>query len=306
MAINEITFTDENRNYYYMHRHIAHFEKDAAIKYFQTQKKNNYILAKRRYMKNYLSNIVSYNGRGLEALDLALNKDQEDFISTIDKEIVEALNANLGESIKKLEYEQKINKAYASLDNFINTRELKDFDNLLQAISEATALLESPETVEALLPLVKYRENNYNLPYLNRYVKSRIKELEGKKIDIKNSKRVISILNSLSSLLSSINKKKLNKTSLQGYLRNIFSTQIGEYIIYKGAGQAYSYAADEIENVFVGAENIKVTRDSELYGLSQQKNGISKYKTDSSFKNIQISVGEDQNQIEINLGISTK
>ena len=39
MAIKNHTFEDDGRTYYYMHRHLEHFEKDAAISLFQNQKK---------------------------------------------------------------------------------------------------------------------------------------------------------------------------------------------------------------------------------------------------------------------------
>ena len=58
MAINKKTFSmaelkwkefqDEDISYYYIHRHINHFEKDDAMTIYQTQKENNYRMMKQK------------------------------------------------------------------------------------------------------------------------------------------------------------------------------------------------------------------------------------------------------------------
>ena len=51
MAVRTKTFIGHERTYYYLHRHMAHFEKSDAMALFESQKKQGYLIAKQRYMK---------------------------------------------------------------------------------------------------------------------------------------------------------------------------------------------------------------------------------------------------------------
>lgn len=308
MAINEITFTDDGQSYYYMHRHMAHFEKNEAISFFQQQKKMNYTIAKQRYMKNYLSNIISVDGQSLEALNLSLG-NEEQFISNLDQEIVDVLNNKVSEYIKQTNYEQIVRKAYSSLNDFLNTKDLKKLDNLFTAITEATSILESKSAVTSLLPLLKkfkVDKNNRSLSNLNEFINNQIAQIEGQVISVRNEKQVLSVLNSISRLTNDLNIGDIKKNTLQGYLRNIFSTQVGEYLVSIAIRKGLKTLIRNIQNTFSGSKDVTVDIDDEMYEYTQNP-GKSKFKTDNSFKNLTMDISEDgSDQVKINLGISAK
>ena len=138
------------------------------------------------------------------------------------------------------------------------------------------------------------------------YIQKGIEQLDNKIIKV-NSSAIQSVNNSLLQLVGDLSQKKFNKQSLNGYIKNIFSTQIGEYIVSKGLGKAMSLLPSAIKNSLSGTKNIEVDGDLELQELisnyGQQGNQV--FKTDNSFKDLSIKVNSGD-VVDINLGISTK
>lgn len=307
MAIKNHTFEDDGRTYYYMHRHLEHFEKDEAISLFQNQKQQNYLEMKNRYRKNYLSNITSVDSKALKILDAAMREDE--IMNGLDQDLLNILNKRISEGIKSYELDKKLSIAYSSLDRFLKSKDAKDLDKLFAQITKATNLLNT--NIDGLLALVGPRgeyKKHRDLAKLSLLLQQEVMKYEGKILNV-SQKKLASITKSLSSLVSNLSSgQEVNKQSLQRYLSNIFSTQIGEYIVSKGVANGLDLGLKEIRNSLTGATNITVEEeDEELKNFIKNygQKGSQVFKTDNSFQNLEITL-EDGNTFNINLGLSTK
>lgn len=307
MAVKNHTFEDDGRTYYYMHRHLEHFEKDAAISLFQNQKKQNYLEMKNRYKKNYLSNISGINNESLKILDTAMREDE--IMSGLDKDLLDILNKRISEGIQSYELDKKLSNAYNSLDRFLKSKDAKDLDKLFEQITKATALLNT--NIDGLLALVGPRgeyKKHRDLTKLSILLHQEVAKYEGKILNV-SQKKLSLVIKSLSNLINNLSSgEKINRQSLQKYLSNIFSIQIGEYIVSKGVAKGFDLGLKEIRSSLTGTSNITVDdEDKELQNFikSYGQSGSQVFKTDNSFQNLEITL-EDGNTFNINLGLSTK
>ena len=301
------TFVDDGRTYYYLHRHIWHFESDEAIKLFQKQKTQNYLEMKNRYKKNYLNNISGVSDKSLKILDAAMREDE--IMSGLDKDLLEILNKSISEGIKSYELDKKLTTAYNSLNSFLKNKDAKDLDKLFTQITKATALLNT--NIDSLLALIGPRgeyKKHRDLTKLSILLQQEVSKLNGKVLNV-SQKRLASVVKSLSNLVTDLSSNaNVNKQSLQRYLSNIFSTQIGEYIVSKGVAKALNLGLKEIRSSLTGTSNIVVDDgDEELQNFikSYGQSGSQVFKTDNSFQNLKITL-EDGNTFNINLGLNTK
>lgn len=305
MAIIKRTFKEDGKNYYYMHRHIENFEKDEAINVFQSQKRQNYLKMKERYRNNYLENI-SINNKSLEILDLAMREDE--ILSELDNNILSSLNKEISSAIKNYNLNSMISSSYNDLEEFLKSKDLKYLDDLFSQITKATNLLNTD--ISGLLALIGPRgqyKKDRDLTKLSIELKKEIIKLEGKIINI-NRKRLLSIEKSLLNLINNLNGEHINKLTLQRYLSNIFSTQIGEYIVSKGVSKGFDLGLKEIRNSLTGSNTIKIDeQDIETTNFIKQfgQSGNQVFKTDNSFKDLKITIN-DGDSFNINLGLSTK
>lgn len=307
MAIKNHTFEDDGRVYYYIHRHLEHFEKDAAISLFQKQKQQNYLEMKNRYKKNYLNNISGVNSEALKKLDAAMREDE--IMSGLDKDLLDILNKRISEGVQAYELDKKLSAAYSSLNKFLNSKDAKDLDKLFTQITKATELLNT--NMSGLLALIGPRgeyKKHRDLSKLSILLQQEVTKYEGKVLNV-SQKRLASITKSLSNLVDGLSLgQNINRQSLQRYLSNIFSTQIGEYIVSKGVAKGLDLGLKEIRNSLTGASNITVEEnDEELQGFIKAygQKGSQVFKTDNSFQDLEITL-EDGNTFNINLGLSTK
>lgn len=295
------------RVYYYIHRHLEHFEKDEAISLFQTQKRQNYLEMKNRYKKNYFNNVYGVNKESLKLLDTAMKEDE--ILGNIDKDMLDILNDRVSQGIKSYELNQNLSIAYSSLDSFIQSKQAKDLDNLFAQITKAAELLNTD--MDGLLALIGPRgeyKKHRDLTKLSVLLQNEIAKLEGKTLNV-SQKRLMSVTKSLSNLVNSLSLDgDINKQSLQKYLSNIFSTQIGEYIVSKGVAKGLDLGLKEIRNSLTGSSNITVSEnDEELQNFIKNfgQKGSQIFKTDNSFKNLTITL-EDGDDFNVNLGLSSK
>ncbi len=303
--IKTFSLDNESATYYYIHRHIDHFERDAAIAFFQEQKNINYQIMKNRFKENYLENLGGTTRESLGILDAAMKEDE--ILSNLDQEVLNSLNDSVSEAIKSYNFSDKINNAYSNLNNFINTQDAKALDKLLAQITSATKLLTSNQSeLTFLLGVKKQYAQNRDLNALYQYIQNGINSINNKVIKV-NASRIQSVNNSLLQLIGDLSKQEFNKQSLNGYIKNIFSTQIGEFVVSKGIGKALSLLPTEIRKSLVGTKNIEVDEDPELQTLVQRygQRGSQTFKTDNSFKDLTIEINNGDN-VNINLGISTK
>lgn len=307
-AMNFKTFYLDNKEYYYIHRHISHFEKDSAISFFQEQKRKNYIQMRNRYRKNYLKNILSVNNESLEILNKSM---EEQAIDDLDKQLLDTLNNNISSAIQNFNISKNAEIAYKALDSFINKPNAEAFDTILAQITAASELLTNDsEYIAALVGLQGQYINKNSLTKIYNLITKYINNWNNKQIAL-DPKRLVSVQNSLLKLISALKQKKgsVSKQSLQGYLRNIFSTQVGEYVVSKGTGMGLNMLINTVDNSLSGTKNIKVgvsKQDDKIIQQFGQATGTTRFKTDTSLRNLSINVNSTKNSIIINLGISTK
>lgn len=298
----------DGQTYYYIHRHLAHFEKDEAIALYQEQKRNGYINMKKRYIQNYLKNINTINGKSLDILNAAMN--EEEIIGNLDKQILDILNSSVSTAIQGFNLEKYLKTAYQSLDNFIDTKEAKELDTLFAQITAATEILTSSRgELVILLGKNGIYQKHRDLNKLYNLLQKEINRLEGKTLTV-NQSRLLSVERSLAQLIKGLKQKNINKSVLQRYLSNIFSTQIGEYLVSKGIGQGLNVCLSEIRKSLTGTKYIaNFQEDEEISSFLKQFGQSGKrtwFKTDNSFKDIDIVLTDDGDTININLGLSTK
>ena len=323
MAITNRTFTmqslkwkefeQEDRTYYYIHRHMSNFEKDEAMSIYQTQKEENYRAMRDRYRKNFLDNITSIDQKGMELLNASMSKD--DFVSLIDQELLSTLNNNVTSVIKSFNIDELLNAAYDGIDGWVKNpnveNNLESLNKIFGAITQATKLLDSSFSV-LLLYFSKIREGDKIIPNsatfskLEQVVSYYLHQLEMKSITIPNGS-AISAMQSLQKLIVDMQDASTSKATLQGYIRNIFSTQLGEYIVSKGIIYGLGILNQDINRTLVGRNTIvstsdKMTKLLNEFGQSKTTN----YKTDNRFSNVKLNFTELGTKMEINLGISTK
>ena len=132
-----------------------------------------------------------------------------------------------------------------------------------------------------------------------------VTKYENQPITLQN-KKILSMYTSLENLVTEIDLKDVSKATLQGYLRNIFSSQIGEYIISQAVVKAFKLTEEIFEESFVGYETIKMDASNlkSLIELGQKR--TTNFKTDNQFPNVKMRFSNIDTNITINLGISTK
>lgn len=304
MAVLKHTFEDDGRKYYYIHRHLEHFERDKAIKLFQSQKKQNYLIMKDRFKRNYLDN-VNIDERALKILNASMEEDE--LIGNLDETLLNILNTRVSEAIAQYDLNKKISGAYNSLDKYLKSKDAKDLNELFTQISAATDLLntDNKELVALIGPRGLYKKNP-NLKKLSNLLQKEIQSLENSRLNV-SKQRLLSVEKSLNNLVNGLSNKDFNKTSLQKYLSNIFSTQIGEYVVSKAVSEGLNIGLKEIRASLSGTSNIKID-STEVDDLIQQygQRGKTTFKTDNSFKDLNIVINDQGNSVNINLGISTK
>ena len=296
---------DDGKTYYYIHRHIKHFEKDAAMTLFQTQKELGYQKAKMRYKANYFQNLQGVNKESLSRLNDAMNRDE--IMSALDQAFTDTLNNQISQVIQGYNLEQKLGSAYTDLNKFLNNQNAKDLDSLFKQITDATNLLNTDRsTLMSLIgPNGLYKKHRDLIKLYNAF-STEVATLEGKTLNV-SQKRMVSVLKSLQGLTGQLAGGSTDKQSMQRYLTNIFSTQIGEYIVSKGVAESLNISLNEIRKSLSGTSNVEFKEDPSLTNFIQQygQKGNQVFKTDNSFKDLSI-VLNDGSEFVINLGLSTK
>ena len=120
------------------------------------------------------------------------------------------------------------------------------------------------------------------------------------------TKRILSTQISIKKLVDDLNNPSVSKATLQGYIRNIFSSQVGEYVVSKAVVRGLKLTKDMIEKSFTGANTIVSTSENFQQLLNWGQSRTTNFKTDNYFPNVKIKIAELDTDITINLGISTK
>ena len=299
-------FQNEDTTYYYIHRHIKNFEKDEAMAIYQNQKEINYKQMRRRYQQTFLENIT-IDSPGLQLLNAAMS--EEDLISTLDEEILNILNERISSEIDTFKLDKLLYTAYSSLDKwFANPKSqesLKNLNDLFSATAVASYILANEE--DGLFPLLlkTYNSGAAFLEMIKAYTENRIHMWEGRPFNMV-TKRILSTQISIKKLVDDLNNPSVSKATLQGYIRNIFSSQVGEYVVSKAVVRGLKLTKDMIEKSFTGANTIVSTSENFQQLLNWGQSRTTNFKTDNYFPNVKIKIAELDTDITINLGISTK
>lgn len=296
-------FQDNGQDYYYIHRHLSHFPKDDAIDSFDAQKRQNYLAMKQRYKERYLANMKGTSTEALQKLNLAMSSDE--VFTNIDETLLNTLNEKVSETIQQYNLDKMMTSAYESLDDFLKTSDLKALDGLFEQINEAALLLRSNITeLTAAIGKKNWVGGGRDLNKVTQELNKQIANFEGKKVRIGGA-QMKKVLQSVRNLTSGLSAQTLSKAQLQSYLRHIFSTNIGEYVVSKGIKKGLNLVDVTVKDTLSGTATIKESGalKEALMEFGQKKSTT--FKTDNSFKNIDVTF-EDGNSFKINLGLSTK
>jgi len=296
------TFKDNDETFYYIHRHIEHFDKNEAVARFQRQKTQDYMRMRQRYKENYLKNITALSPKAQDKIALAAQEDK--ILTNLDQALLNSLNNNVSKEIKQYDLEAKMKRAYTALDDFINTRDLKSLDTLFSQITKASELLRShPTEIVAAVGRANWLASGRDLGKIKKDIQKQITALENKRIRV-GKKETQMVLQALEKLADGLGAETLDQRSLSTQLTRIFSTAIGEFIVSKGVIKGLDLVHKQVKDSLVGEKHLTVT-DSLQDLLKFYKRENLTFKTDNAFQDIELTLEEGEN-FNINLGISTK
>ncbi len=314
-GIHVKTFPDEGRDYYYIHRHVSHFEMDEALELFNSQKKQNYAVMKNRYKENFLKN-AQIDRKAFELFDNAMN--EEEIVGLLDQSMLNILDNRVGGVIQNYNLDAKLGKAFESLDKFLKTEDLKELDQLFAQVTAATKFLNTnTQPLTTLIGMTGDYKKHRDLKKLSQQLLQAIEEnFESGKGGIKvisaNQMRLKSVMASLQKLVSDLSGEQgniLSKRSLQKYLTNIFSTQIGEYIVSSAIASVMNKGLKDVRKSLTGGKRVQYTEDEALNAFIKAYGNQSRvFKTDNSFTdiNMEIDINGTTASSKVSLGLSTK
>lgn len=302
---------DNEKIYYYIHRHINDFaERSPAMDLFQRQKESGLAQAKLRYAHNYLKNVSPVSLNAQRILNAAMS--EEEIVNYLDDAFTETITNKMS-SVQSFDLQKSIIESNKAIKDYLNTKDLKKLDNLFAQISKASEILQKDNNyIVFLLGQNNYRKDK-DLKKLQTMLDNKIAELNNKATLLNISQqRLLSAAQSLSGLISAIADDTLNKNNFSGYLSNIFSTQIGEYLMSRNVQKMCGLGLKETRDSLVGSKNVEIDEDDITKTLISEygQKGDQSFKTDNSFSNLELTIDEDGNDggynYTINLGLSTK
>lgn len=259
-------FIKNNQSYYYIHRHISHFERSNAINFFTQQKNDNYLAMKERYKENYKKSLnFNIEENSLSILNAAMSEDEQ--IEAIDKALLESLNKNISKGMQNANLNKKMVSAYKSLNDFINKKDFKDLEKVLEQISSATNILTSGN--QELVALIGRKgknnqgiRNKKDLKRLYSMIEQNLISLEGKRTTL-NIEKMKAIELELLGFTKTIIKGNYSSEKLTSHLSNIFSTHLGEYLVSYGMLKADKAISKAMKESLVGSKTLKIKEDSQ-------------------------------------------
>lgn len=317
-GVQQYTFNSEGREYYYIHRHVSHFKMDEAVELFSSQKKQNYLIMKNRYQKNFLENI-QMDRKFLELLDASMSEEEK--VSMLDQTMLEVLDKQVSEQINSYKLDSRITNTFKSLDNFLKSGDIRALDKVFQQITAATKFLQTDiQPLSALIGMQGEYKKHRDLHQLDiqllQAIKDTFEDGSGKiKLLTTNQARLKSVMQSVQKFvhelsgLGTTSGNIINKNSLQRYLTNIFSTQIGEFIVSSSTATAMGQGLKDIRKSLTGGKRVQFTEDEKLNQFIRDYGNKSRtFKTDNSFSDLAIDVNFNSQNIRttVNLGLSTK
>ena len=297
------------KNYFYIHRdkQKALIAAQPFINTYNQNRNDIYNRMRDRYQKNFLNSINSAtNAYGIDILSDASELTESEIVKFISDSLKDFLNQSANNATNK-EYIENVQQAYKTLDQILeNKKDIQNIDDLLELIKRSTDLLEVGGKELAILnKLTDYKKIGNLRNYLNKIVKS----WENKTVTIDNA-NLASIIKSLNNLVNGLSSKTLKKDSFKGYIKNIFSAQLGEYATSRGVLNLMNETLTNIKSTMVGSQSVKMESDDLKRFKSQYGAGKTTYKTDNKFNHFTITLSEKDKgpnyELDINLGISTK
>ena len=226
----------------YIHRHVKNFRRtfgkvkgSEAAELYSKERDRGIREAKERYQKLYMKNlIVPQNVKKI--MNSAMNKDE--ILSSIDSGLLDNLNQIMQQSISNFDLNAIRNNAYTSLNEFINTGDVQELNNLFKAIADASELLNVADNeLYFLIYGDKGFSNTLDLTELNQQLNTKISSWEGKVISI-NQQQLLKVMKNVQQISSEILSGQASSQRMKNNLSNIFSYFITyllnnfEYLLY--------------------------------------------------------------------------
>lgn len=294
---------------YYIHRHVNHFQMGAAQARMKQIRDEQYGKMRKRYVQNYI-NSTSLTQDQQRLLSQAM-EGKEGLVSEMDKILSESFASSANQKLAGKTLDM-VTDSYKAIDNYLKDAEkdLRKLDTLFTQITNAIKLLNSSGGAELAMILKSNLRNANDITALRAATQDALKFFEGKVIRV-NNKQIYSILQSLDRFVAALEGGSYSKPKLQGYLRNIFSTQLGEIIAGKAGSLAYKETRQLGKNISSkssGTNTIRFEEDSELATHFKQFGSQSRvYKTDALLETpMTIVEGENEIKFEVGTGLSVK
>lgn len=301
----EIWAENDATKYIYTHRNSSHFPMASAVAEFNKQKEEGFNEMQQRYRSNYIQSISGATGKAAELLNLAMSEDKA--MSEFDKIMTDTLNDNVSKGIQTVNgfnLEQSLQASYKSLSDCVKKDDATKLNILLEEVKKAAELLQSNGNelvilLEAFTPL----QNMGDIENLYQQLKNVVNSLEGKSIKSPN-RQLLKIAQELQKLTGAL-VGGASLQSLNGYLKNLFSTELGEYVVSRGVLEAAGELLDKIDETLTGSSNLQL-EGAVLEAWKSRGSKSKVFKTDNSFSNLIINLNEDAGEVNLELGLSTK
>ena len=300
--MSSLSYMDEASNYYiHLHKRNIGTRASGGVIDFKKQKE----LAANQLKSNYAGLLKdNFNSKIPEGLGDALDIKEEEFITTLNNQLKNNLQKALAtDKLYQLHnYAGDLQKAISSS---FDGDKLKDFSDALDIIAKCVSLMDGGDALGAIL--LNAKKHGGNSKALGKALNRELKAFEvNNNLSTFSKESLISAKAQLDNLAFALNKgyfksgKTLSESGLTTLLLNgLVSTQIAEGLGFMIANETRGI----LSNAIVESVGSKATLSGDIFF---NKNKKMYGKADILLKNVQMSLEGSGQEINLNLGISSK
>lgn len=285
----------------YIHRHIKHFNTDRAIQTYKIQKEAAYRDARKRYKTNIISSKERLTSKDKDLLELALSQDV--VMRAMSKDSQDIVKGIFMEMKRKTNYGVSGKIAGEAVTNFINTKELKQLDDLFIEAGKVSKIISGNENEITLLlkDAGFFDGGTRNYPALLKMSGEIMSKWDKSGSVVSTQKEIRSMLGSLHRLTAKVinaeTEPKL-ESSLRGFVMNIFYRQLASYLVDQAMDKARAIATKIITENLMGIGNFKKAKNlDDLYRPQTKREKL-------RFKYVFANLFASEHGFEGSLGIS--
>lgn len=300
--MSSLSYMDEASNYYiHLHKRNIGTRAPGEVIDFQKQKE----LVANQLKSNYVSLLKdNFNSQIPEGLGEALDTKEEEFITTLNNQLKNKLQKDLATD-KLYQLHNYAGDLQKAINSSFNKDKLKDFSDALDVIAKCVSLMDGGDALGAIL--LNAKKHSKNSKALGKALNKELKTFEvNNNLSTFSKESLISAKAQLDNLAFALNTghfKSGGSLSADGLttllLNGLVSTQIAEglgFMIANETKEVLSNAiVESVGSKAILSGDIFFNKGKKMYG-----------KADILLKNVQMSLEGSGQEINLNLGVSSK